>query len=99
MRKLCIHVMTQFANCQGSYQENSTSCPSRQIAEIQACNNKAAKRVKRELKSTPSLELSEEDEEVVATSEKEINTKVEEWAKRPGKKSFLELEFENINYI
>ena len=60
--------------------------------------NNVAKRARPEVKATSILGLSEEDEEILATNEQEIDTEKEEWAKGPGKKSSFELEFKGIDY-
>ena len=76
--KLCVHVVPQCANCQGSHQANSASCPSRQKAEIQARKNKATKRARPEVKATSALGPNKEDEEIHAISDQEMDTKAEE---------------------
>ena len=35
MGKLCVHVVAQYANCNGNHQANSARCPSRHKAEMQ----------------------------------------------------------------
>ena len=97
--KLCVHVVPQCANCQGNHQANSAQCPFRQKAEVQVRNNKAAKKARPEVKATSALGPSKKDEEILTTSDQEIDTKAKEWAKEPGKKSPFELEFEGINHI
>lgn len=96
--KLCVHVVPRCANCQGSHQANSARCPSRQKAEVQAHKNKAAKRARPEVKATSALGPSEEDEEILATSDQEMDTEAKEWAKGPGEESSFELEFEGIDH-
>lgn len=96
--KLCVHVVARCANCQGSHQANSARCPSRQKAEVQARKNKAAKEARPERKVTSTLGPSEEDEEILATSDQEMDTEAEEWAKGPSEERSLELDLEGIDH-
>ena len=70
--------MTQCANYQGSHQANFACCSSRQKVKVQARKNKAAKKVRLKVKATLALESNKKDGEVVAISEQEMDTKVEE---------------------
>ena len=55
IRKLCIHVIARYANCQGKHQANSARCPLKQKAKIQARKNKVAKEDVPMVKTTTTL--------------------------------------------
>ena len=98
MGKLCVHVVARCANCQGNHQANSARCPLRQKAEIQARKNKVAKEDGPTVKATTTLGPSEEDEEIPAPSDQEMETEAEEWSKSPGKESSPELGVEDMDH-
>ncbi len=71
--KLCIHVVAQCTNCYSNPQANSTRCPSRQRAEIQARKKKPAKEVM--LEASPELEANSE---LAASPEPEASSSLDE---------------------
>lgn len=60
---------TQYTNCQGSHQANSALCSFWQRIEVPVCKNKAAKKVRLNVKAMPIYEPSKKNEKVVTTSE------------------------------
>jgi hypothetical protein len=96
--KLCVHVVARCANCQGNHQANSARCPSRQKAEIQARKNKVANEAGSTVKATTTLGPSEEDEEIPAPSDQEMEIEAEEWSKSPSKESSPELGVEDMDH-
>ena len=76
--KLCVHIAARCANCQGNHQANSTRCPARQKAEIQA-RKKTAKNHGLPVKGTTELKSTVETDNS-AINDQDMDER-EDWAR------------------
>lgn len=95
--KFSIHVLAQWANCQGNYEVNSSWLPARQKAEGQVCKKKVAKNIKLSIKAIVKQKIVDEEKYKVEKAVPNLYSNI--WIDNKNKKAVQGSKKANLGLI